>query len=87
MKMGGLVCKEYELSCISPLHIGSGEKLSAFEYLYDRKGETVYFLDESKWICFSNSGRRAAGIFGNGCSGRACRKESCVLFPSARRRR
>lgn len=52
MKMSGLVCKEYELSCISPLHIGSGEKLSAFEYLYDRKGETVYFLDESKWISF-----------------------------------
>lgn len=49
---GGIVQKEYELECIAPLHIGSGEKLMAFEYLYDRKGQEVHFLDESKWIAF-----------------------------------
>ena len=41
----GLVCKAYELECIAPLHVGSGVKLAAFEYLYDRKGNFVYFLD------------------------------------------
>ena len=48
----GLVCKAYELECIAPLHVGSGVKLAAFEYLYDRKGNFVYFLDESRWIAF-----------------------------------
>lgn len=33
MKMSDLFRKEYELECIAPLHIGSGEKLMAFEYL------------------------------------------------------
>ncbi len=41
-----------ELECVSPIHIGSGETLKAFEYLYDRKAQQVYFLDESKWIKF-----------------------------------
>lgn len=50
--MNGLVRKEYELECIAPLHVGSGEKLMAFEYLYDRKRQEVYFLDASKWIVF-----------------------------------
>ncbi len=52
MKTGTLVRKDYELSCIAPVHIGSGEKLAAFEYLYERKQQKVYFLDESKWIAF-----------------------------------
>ena len=52
MKMSDLFHKEYELECIAPLHIGSGEKLMAFEYLYDRKRHEVHFLDESKWIAF-----------------------------------
>ena len=50
--MNGLFRGEYELECIAPLHVGSGEKLMAFEYLYDRKRQEVYFLDESKWIAF-----------------------------------
>ena len=44
--------KILELECISPVHISSGETLKAFEYLYDRKTQQVYFLDESKWIEF-----------------------------------
>ena len=52
MKTSDLFRKEYELECIAPLHIGSGEKLMAFEYLYDRSRHEVHFLDESKWIAF-----------------------------------
>ena len=52
MKTGTLVRKNYELSCIAPVHIGSGEKLAAFEYLYDAAEKFVYFLDASKWIVF-----------------------------------
>lgn len=44
--------KSFELNCLSPVHIGSGETLKAFEYLYDRQTCTVYFLDEAKWIAF-----------------------------------
>ncbi len=40
------------LTCVSPVHIGSGETLKAVEYLYDSSNTTVYFLDESKWIKF-----------------------------------
>lgn len=47
-----LESKLLELECISPVHIGSGETLKAFEYLYDKKAQQVYFLDESKWIEF-----------------------------------
>ena len=39
--MNRLFRREYELECISPLHVGSGEKLMAFEYLYDRKRQEV----------------------------------------------
>lgn len=46
----GFVQKTYELECIAPLHIGSGEKLMAFEYLYDPAEKIVYFVDASKWI-------------------------------------
>lgn len=44
--------KILELECVSPVHIGNGETLKAFEYLYDRKSQQLYFLDESKWIEF-----------------------------------
>ena len=33
--------REYRLTCISPVHIGSGETFKAFEYLYDRKNKKV----------------------------------------------
>lgn len=42
--------KEYEIECLSPVHIGNGTVLKAFEYLYDRKEQKVYFIDEGKWI-------------------------------------
>ncbi len=52
MNMNKLEYKTYELTCVSPVHIGNGEKLRAFEYLYDRSRQEAYFLDESKWIRF-----------------------------------
>jgi len=44
--------KKIRLECVSPVHIGSGETLKAVEYLYNSEQQTVYFLDESKWIKF-----------------------------------
>lgn len=44
--------KILELECISPVHVGNGEILKAFEYLYNRHEQKVYFLDETKWIHF-----------------------------------
>lgn len=45
-----IVRQEYELTCIAPVHVGSGQKLKSFEYLYDRRKDEVAFLNESKWI-------------------------------------
>jgi CRISPR-associated protein Csm5 len=52
MKYKNLERKEYELTCISPIHIGNGEILKGYEYLYDKQHQCVYFLDEGKWIRF-----------------------------------
>ena len=41
--------KQIELTCISPVHIGSGVKLLPFEYLYDRRRRDVFFVDEGKF--------------------------------------
>lgn len=41
--------KEYELTCISPIHIGNGELYKSYEYYYDRYNHRVYFLDPVKW--------------------------------------
>ena len=41
--------KQIELTCISPVHIGSGVKLLPFEYLYDRRRRDVFFVDERKF--------------------------------------
>lgn len=41
--------KKFELTCLSPVHIGSGVKLRPFEYLYDRRRQDVYFVDEGKF--------------------------------------
>ena len=43
---------EYEIECLSPVHIGNGRKLQAFEYLYDGEAGTVYFVDKRKWTSF-----------------------------------
>lgn len=44
--------KLYEITCIAPLHIGSGEKLSPFDYLYDSQREEMYFLNPTLWAQF-----------------------------------
>lgn len=40
------------LTCVAPVHIGSGEMLKSFEYLYDKDRQKVYFLNEGKWAHF-----------------------------------
>ena len=42
--------KSFELTCISPIHIGSGESLRPFEYLYDKQKGKVYLINQSKWV-------------------------------------
>lgn len=44
--------KGYELTCISPIHIGNGELYKSYEYYYDRYNQMVYFLDPVKWADF-----------------------------------
>ncbi len=46
--------KTYELTCISPIHIGNGELLKQYEYIFtkDRNQQRIYFLDKAKWITF-----------------------------------
>lgn len=44
--------KFFEITCLSPVHVGNGETLKSFEYLHDRKHGAVYFVDEAKWISF-----------------------------------
>lgn len=50
MKKEYLERKEYEIECIAPVHIGNGEALKAYEYLYDRQAQEVYFINEAQWI-------------------------------------
>lgn len=42
-----------ELTCLSPVHIGSGEKLGKNQYVYEKgnkhEDSLVYFLNETKW--------------------------------------
>lgn len=52
--MEQLVYKEYILKCLSPVHVGDGNTLKSFEYLYDAEQQIVYFIDEAKWIDFLN---------------------------------
>lgn len=47
---GQIVRQEYELTCVAPVHTGSGEKRRAFEYIYDGRTNEVAFPDASKWI-------------------------------------
>ena len=46
--------KTYELTCISPIHVGNGEVLKQYEYIFtkDRNQQRVYFLDKAKWMNF-----------------------------------
>lgn len=49
---GDIVRQTYEIKCIAPVHIGSGEELRTFEYLYDRDKLEMSLLHESKWLAF-----------------------------------
>lgn len=46
--------KEYELTCLSPVHIGTGDILKQYEYFYVfvNKEARVYFLNQTKWALF-----------------------------------
>lgn len=51
-KIGNLEIRTYELECVSPVHIGNGETLRPFEYLYDSYKRCVYFINQTKWVQF-----------------------------------
>lgn len=48
---------EVHLTCLAPVHIGSGEKFNKTEYIYDCRHNRAYFLDESAWIRFLSQRR------------------------------
>ena len=50
MKSSGLIRQNYELTCIGPIHTGSGETLKAFEYLYNSETQEAAFLSQRAWI-------------------------------------
>lgn len=54
---GDIVRQTYEIKCIAPVHIGSGEELRTFEYLYDRDRLEMILLNESKWLGFLETRR------------------------------
>ena len=51
-KIGNLETKTYELECVTPVHVGNGETLRPFEYLYDSSKRCVYFINQTKWVQF-----------------------------------
>lgn len=44
--------KTYELTCLSPVHVGNGQVLKQFEYVYESTKKQVRFLDQKKWAQF-----------------------------------
>ena len=52
MTVGRRITKDFEIECLSPVHIGSGDKLTAAEYIFDEKARQVYFVDQAQWIQF-----------------------------------
>lgn len=45
--------KTYELTCIGPIHIGNGQVLKSYEYLFiNGRQPRAYFLDHEKWMHF-----------------------------------
>ena len=46
--------KTLHLSCLGPLHIGSGGegKLNKTQYVFDREELRLYFINESAWVAF-----------------------------------
>ncbi|EAX48909.1 CRISPR-associated RAMP protein, Csm5 family [Thermosinus carboxydivorans Nor1] len=39
-----------KLTCLGPVHVGSGDKLTKLQYIYDTKQRRAYFLNETAWI-------------------------------------
>jgi len=52
MKYGHLERLQITLRTLSPLFIGSGEKLTKKEYILDRKKEIIYFIDLPRLMSF-----------------------------------
>ena len=52
MTVGRRITKYFEIECLSPVHIGSGDKLTAAEYIFDEKARQVYFVDQAQWVQF-----------------------------------
>ena len=52
MNKMGIIRQNYELTCIGPVHTGSGEMFKAFEYLYNSVTHVAAFLNQTKWIAF-----------------------------------
>lgn len=42
-------CKDFIMTCITPVHIGSGEKLGKTEYIYDPRRQQVSIIDSGKF--------------------------------------
>ncbi|WP_293986378.1 type III-A CRISPR-associated RAMP protein Csm5 [uncultured Megasphaera sp.] len=44
--------KEYEIEVLSPVHIGNGESLQPYEYIFvnDMNNCSVFFLNQAKWL-------------------------------------
>lgn len=47
-----LESKQLQLKCLTPVHIGSGDKLNKNEYVFDKKKGIIYFLQQNKWLKF-----------------------------------
>ncbi|MDO4203406.1 MAG: type III-A CRISPR-associated RAMP protein Csm5 [Selenomonadaceae bacterium] len=45
-----LEAKQYVITCISPVYIGSGEVLKQWDYIYNKNKGIIYFLDKPQWI-------------------------------------
>ena len=48
---------EMELDVCTPLFIGSGEKITKLDYVYQPSNGMVYMLDEAKWASFLKRAR------------------------------
>lgn len=47
-----LQTKKMQLKCLAPIHIGSGNKLSKNEYIFDENKGIIYLLQQNKWLQF-----------------------------------
>ncbi len=52
-----LESEKIEITCLSPVHVGSGEILNKSQYAYNSRAGKVYFPDESRWVQLISSKR------------------------------